>query len=397
MLVRLTRVLFLLLVLATAAEAQLVSVSVLTPQPVAPGTSLSIQISNDGSSCMLFHGAQVSLMAVDGDPAAPPTPVPFTMWGGNSGMVTLTAPVPAPGAASSYLLFVDGVIDFHYFNCPFTVLPIVLPAIAHARLDVGGATPFPTFHAHASNIADHRSFAAGGSSFLQLERWLVANATGAPQTLGATDRVELRNVGSSHAFFTESVGGEVIAPHGNRPVFLPTGTLAPGPYEVWTFLTEPSTGLQRAVSYGLRIRGDAATGEAGVSLRLPAGREIPLTGSLPVALEMDDFFAAIPSYHVLLGMIPGTAVGPFGVVVPVAASDPLLALSLGEAAHLIGGASGTAINPTAPAYSGASISAPITLVHPGPAYSGFSFRVLAVAMNATPYFGASQGELVTLM
>lgn len=382
---------FVVSVLFTTAAATSQVVNVLSPQPVAPGSSVTIQIVNATSESVCT--TELHLIGIDGDARALPFAEVFLgvpMGPSGSVNVSFTAPVPKLPGGNSYLIEIDALASLN------GSVTLGAPMRFYGRLDVGSPGFFPVLHAHPTRMTESWYGRLSESQPTAATGWDVINTSSVAHQPSPGDRIEVRAVGATTPLLVQLLN-QAIPAHDRITVGLSLHLLPNGPYEVWTFLTDPVTFQQRAVPYGIRVW-DGGYGPT-ISLRLPEGRRLPIGGALPISLEMSGFQGSMPTYMVLLGLTPGTTVGPNGVIVPVSMTDPLLAWSASPAAaSVIGGQLGLGINLQPPwYYDGSSVSQPITLAHPGPAFSGLQVRVFAIAVNPNLKFGASQGELVTLL
>jgi hypothetical protein len=180
---------------------------------------------------------------------------------------------------------------------------------------------------------------------------------------------------------------------------LPLQGVPPGPHTVEASWTDPGTGTALLVRHGIQL-----SAEPIADLHLPAGKVIPLGGSIPARLIVNrPGSVTTPTwiFALAVGFQPGGTTLPGGSIVPLV-FDPLVAGSLADGigglltgnvgmTATIGASCGHGVT-TFPGASG------ITLAHPNvPGLPGVTLRVAAVAFEPmTGTVAASQPEEITL-
>jgi hypothetical protein len=353
------------LALPTQAAGQ---VLLLPPQPVAPGSVISVTLIND-TGFLLYHSC---------------------------------------GAYPFWIQHADGsaVIHVHWSDCFEVLLPnstttfnFLLPASgpgssgsfvfraysAAVRLDVGTASAsFPAIHAAPREIGE----AWDGHTVLftpNFPSWAISNTGTGSHTFGAGDVIRIFTPGGVVPVATMNLAGIAVPPLQSVALVLPIAGLVPGPYTVEMSWLDPGVGSAMTVRHGIREH-------ARMSLDLPGGHEVPAGGALPVEFSIRTFPWNSPAHYAFcIGALPGSTPMPGGFSVPLV----LDAVVLASLVDGIGGLLTNNVGALPPLGSPFNFffATGIGITHPGPAFSGVVVRAAAVAFDPiTQLYGASQGE-----
>ncbi len=214
--------------------------------------------------------------------------------------------------------------------------------------------------------------------------WELANVGAADHAFQSGDRIELFTPGGTTPVAELDLSSLSVASGQVLQVALPVPGLAPGPYSVGATYADPGAGAVVTVGSGIQPRVEPhADLHVDRHVLSPGGvvdMSVVATG-FPFESQSTD-----PLYLVLVGMDPGQT--PFGdAIVPLAASDPLVAASIGGLGGLLTNHTGTIS-----LFGGAAEG--ITLAHSA-SFAGTTLRVAALAINEDAV-AASQPENIAV-
>ena len=373
------RTLILAMILASALTATSLrgqTLTVTSAQPALAGSLVTAVLNNGSGQVLTWIGNPLHLLTGTGELAQGVpfgSDLAFALSPGGTFNFSFMLPSTGPGSDGSFLLRFSGGLG----------------GSAIARLDVGTPDPlFPPLHAYPARYPSR--FQGHGVDFAgpQADEWELANSSAFGFSYSVGDRIDIVVPGGSSPLASFDLSGMSIAARSTLRIPLPLTGLAPVTYTVRSFFSGSST------THGIQ-------NDPRIDLNLPAGRNMPIGGALPVQLHLSDFTAGLPQYALIVSFQPGFFIAPDGTAVPVDPSDPLVPVSVltGLGGLIVNGV-GTAlpfIAPPLPFYTGNSVADGVSMNHPGPMFSGFTIRFCGIGFDPmTGAFGASQPEEVIL-
>jgi hypothetical protein len=362
-----------------------------TNSPVAPGAAATIVLDNTGPGAVTFvqPAAPLHAMQTTGE-------LTFPLHGTTSQSVMVTsnsvttlflnAPATGPGSSGSYVLHYAGGNE------------------AVTRLDVGAASGvFPTIHCWPGK--GHDVFAGHGSPalFFGIYAWKFANTGTSAHVFSEGDDLYVFDPSASSPVQAVDLEGMVVPPGGVLSVSLNLSSFTPGPYRVLAVWADPGTDMVETRTHGIR-RADSR-----LDMHFPAGRVVPMGGSLPTFLAMSDFIPqpqgsayGVPYYLFVLSSGGGSTHLSATMILPVPGTDPLVIASIltdlgGHLQNNVGQALPD-LSSGVPSYIGLSTAPYCTIVHPGlPSLSGSQLHAAALAFDpVSGLLGTSQPEEIIL-
>jgi hypothetical protein len=371
------------LVMSLAVSLPAQTTITLPPMPVPAGVPFTAVVTPPASDCIDPLVSNVlALLQSTGDLITPTLvgcgPVSFCSFGAPIS-VQFTPPASGPGSNGSFVLL-----------CPYA-------GGAAARLDVlAPGAGFTDIHAFPAALphgpGGHHVDVPGGGA-----EWVLANTATVAHTVSVTIDVFAPGgtvpVASATQLLIVPAGGLVQAT-------LPLAGLPLGPYTVETRWFDPGTQSNVTVRHGI----ETATATS-LDLHYPAGKVIPLGGSLPARFAVRDvtgwWVSPTWSYLFCIGVLPGTTPLPGGAIFPLVPDVVVIASITDGIGGLITGFAGQTISEgvyCAHSFNWWATASGISIAHPNvPGLSGLGGRTAVVAYDpAGQVWAASQPEDVVL-
>ena len=360
--------------------------TVTSPQPAAPGSIVNVTLTNNTLNGISYVGQPLAMLTETGTLVQPLQffgDIAFFILPGSTVNLGLVAPMTGAGSDGSFVLLFSSLIG---------------AGRAVTRLDVGSADPqFPTLHAWPARTPFMFSTHELDFSTPTKAEWEFGNVGGGPHTFSSGDTLDMFTPGGTTPVASTSLAGLTVNAGLTVRVNVPVTGLTPGPYTITTFYADTAAGLPVFRSHGVQPLGTPNP----IDLHLTTGHKVSLNDGAEAFLAFAGFTPNSPPLYFFVAAIqPGTLALP-GATAPFIASDPIVLASLQDGVGgLLANNIGTPtpfISPPLPFNLGNYFEPSVGIVHPGPAFSGVSFRVAAVAFDSNAGdFGASQSETLTL-